>query len=262
MSCTRRTFLLGAAGMAGGWRSLFDGHTLAGWDDPGRRSPVGDSWAVRDGWIVSTPKPRLREDLLTKEEFGDFELSFEWRLERGSNTGVKYRVQECVFLDLSKMPRGMVSIQDQLAYEIKNRVSNRGAVADATAAKDYSIGFEFQIPDDAVHPDASARGGKHATGALYDMYAPLAKPARPAGEVNASRLIVRGDAVQHWINGVKALDARLDTTVVREGLRARWGSDHPVFRWLTDPSRKRGRIALQHHGDRACFRNLRIRELT
>jgi hypothetical protein len=259
MTLERRSFLLGAAGAAAGWRSLFDGRTLAGWDDPGRRSPAGNAWTVRDGWIVSTPKPRLREDLLSKEQFGDFELSFEWRLEKGSNTGLKYRVQECVFLDLSKMPRGMESIQDQLAYETGRHVSDRRAVADAASGKDYSIGFEYQIIDDAAHPDAVAAGGKHATGALYDLIAPSSKPARPAGEVNESLLVVRGDAVEHWINGMKVLSASLNTDAVREGLRSRWGPDHPVFRLLGDPARKRGRIALQHHGDRAWFRKLRIR---
>jgi len=257
MSCTRRTFLLGAAGMAGGWRSLFDGHTLAGWDDPGRRSPVGDSWAVRDGWIVSTPKPRLREDLLTKEEFGDFELSFEWRLERGSNTGVKYRVQECVFLDLSKMPRGMVSIQDQLAYEIKNRVSNRGAVADATAAKDYSIGFEFQILDDAVHPDAKAGvNGNRKNAGLYDLIPPQNVRFNGVGEWNRARIVVRGRHVEHWLNGFRTVEYERGTQMWRALV------DHSKYVvWPSFGEAPKGHILLQDHGNRVSFRSIKIREL-
>jgi hypothetical protein len=253
---------LAAPPAGSGWTVLFDGKSLAGWDDPSRRNPAGSSWKVEDGWIVAQAKPRIREDLVTLRDFADFELEFEWRVAAGSNSGLKYRVQRTVFLDLSKMPPGTESIQDQLAFEISRRVSDRSRILPEAKGKDYSIGFEFQLIDDAAHPDSRAGAGKHATGALYDMVAPSSAPARPAGQVNRSRLVVRGEAVEHWINGVKVVDASLGSAAVREGLAARWGAAHPVYQLLTGPARTRGRLALTHHGDPASFRNLRIRDVS
>ena len=244
----------------GGWTLLFDGVSMAGWDDPGRRQPPGDSWKVENGWLISQPKPRLREDLVTTRDFGDFELEFEWRVAPGTNSGVKYGVRQVVFLDLSKMPAGVESIQDQLRYELANRVPERGRLLPASRGKDYSIGFEFQLIDDALHSDSREGAGKHATGALYDLVPPSSAPARPAGQINRARLVVRGDSVEHWINGVLVVKASLASAAVREGLAARWGLDHPVYQMLSDRSRRQGRISLTHHGDQAFFRNIRIRE--
>jgi hypothetical protein len=256
-----QTNTLSEAERKAGWRLLFDGKTLDGWDDPGKRDPAGMSWKVEDGWLVAQAKPRIREDLVTLKEFGDFELVFEWRIDAGTNSGVKYRVQRTVFLDLSKMPAGMESIQDQLAYEISRRVSDRRGIAAGVKGKDYSAGFEFQVIDDARHPDSKEGGGKHATGALYDLAAPASTPARGAGEINTGRIVARGGRVEHWINGVKVLEASLDAAAVREGLAARWGTGHPVYEMLTGPALRRGRITLTHHGDRAAFRSIRVREL-
>jgi hypothetical protein len=234
--------------------------SLAGWDDPGRRQPPGTCWKVENGWIVSQPKPQLREDLVTLRDFGDFELEFEWRVASGTNSGLKYGVQDVVFIDFAKMPPGVESIQDQIRFQLSKRVSDRRRLLADSRGKDYSIGFEFQIIDDAVHPDSRAGAGKHATGALYDLVAPSSAPSRPAGEINHARIVVRGDAVQHWINGVRVVETSLASATVREGLAARWGLDHPVYRLLAGPSRKRGRLSLTHHGDQAFFRNIRIRE--
>jgi hypothetical protein len=244
-----------------GWRLLFDGKSLAGWDDPGRKQPPGDSWFVENGWIVSHPKPRLREDLLTTEEFGDFELTWEWRLRPGANTGLKYRVQQRVFLDLSKMPAGSTEIQQHLAFEMSRHVSDRAKIAPNGQGKDYVVAFEFQLIDDAAHPDAKAAGGRHATGALYDMAAPTAHPAKPSGAINNARLLVRGDAVEHWINGTRVLQANLRGPAERKALLARWGASHPVYKLLTEMPHHRGPITLQHHGDRAWFRSLKLRPL-
>lgn len=251
----------GAFGQGGGWVSLFDGKSFAGWDDPGKRTPAGMSWKVEDGWLVAQAKPRVREDLVSLKEFGDFELEFEYRIDAGTNSGVKYRVQKTVFLDLSKMPKGVESIQDQLAYEMSKRVSDRGGLAAAAKAKDYSVGFEFQVIDDARHPDSKEGGGKHATGALYDLKAPGKMASQAAGTVNRARIVVRGAKVEHWINGVKVLEGQLDSEEVRAGLEGRWGTAHPVYRMLTGPARTGGRIAITHHGDRAAYRGIRVREL-
>ncbi len=261
LSAAAQVNALTAAEKKAGWTLLFDGKTLESWDDPTYRDPAGTCWKVEDGWIVSVPKPRLREDLLTRREFRDFELAFEWRVDAGTNSGVKYRVQKNVFLDLSRMPKGTESIQDQIAYELANHVSDRTRILPTARGKDYSIGFEFQIIDDAGHADARVGDGKHSTGALYDMAGPSASPAKPAGSVNTARIVVRGDKVEHWINGVRVLQGSLAAPVVQEALAARWTTAHPVYQLLTGPALKSGRIAITHHGDGASYRNLKVREL-
>ncbi|MBI4891186.1 MAG: DUF1080 domain-containing protein [Acidobacteria bacterium] len=244
-----------------GWVLLFDGTTFRGWDDPALREPAGTCWKIEDGWLVAQPKPRIREDLATLREFRDFELVFEWRIDEGTNSGVKYRVQKSVFLDLSKMPQGMDSIQDQIAHELANHVSDRAHILPAARGKDYSIGFEFQIIDDARNADARIGDGKHSTGALYDMVGPTASPTRAAGSINTARIVVRGDQAEHWINGVLVFQGSLAAPVVQAALAARWTTAHPVYRLLTGPALKSGRIVITHHGDRAAYRNVKVREL-
>src|SRR5690349_13299670 len=104
MKTTRREFIaaaailpaLAAAEKADGWQVLFDGHSFDGWENPARKQPPGEAWAIEDGCLKAVPKPRMIEDLFTKATFRDFELTFEWKVARGSNSGVKYRIQDRV----------------------------------------------------------------------------------------------------------------------------------------------------------------------
>src|SRR5581483_9356055 len=125
--------------------------------------------------------------------------------------------------------------------------------------QDYVIGFEFQLIDDAANGDAV--NPKQNSGALYDMVAPSAHVTRPAGQFNQSRLVVRGNHVEHWINGVKVVDASLDSAEVREGIRARWGAGSSVAGLLENQPARECPISLQNHSDAAWFRNLKIRRL-
>ena len=79
---------------AAGWKLLFDGKSMKGWEDPSQEKPPGDGWIVADGCLKTVPNPRIREDLFTKENFGDFELAFEWKIAPKGNSGVKYRIQD------------------------------------------------------------------------------------------------------------------------------------------------------------------------
>ncbi|MFN9083970.1 MAG: DUF1080 domain-containing protein, partial [Acidobacteriota bacterium] len=76
---------------AAGWKLLFDGKSMTGWNDLRRQTPPGDSWAIEDGCLKAVPHPKLREDLFTAAKFGDFELAFEWKVSPGGNSGLKYR---------------------------------------------------------------------------------------------------------------------------------------------------------------------------
>lgn len=247
-----------SAPAASRWVSLFDGKSFAGWEDPGVRTPPGDSWAIDDGALMSRAKPRIREDLFTTATFGKYELEWDWRIEPGGNSGVKYSVQHSEFFDYSKV--STQEIQTQMIEQMEKKVSVRTQLAPNGTAKEYVVGFEYQMIDDARHADAKV-DAKHSCGSLYGMVAPSRAVARPAGEWNRSRIVFRGDSVEHWMNGVKIVATSLNEPTALQGLAERWGVQHPVYRMLAERPKKRTPIVLQNHGNRAWFKNLRVREL-
>ncbi|HEX9795066.1 MAG TPA: DUF1080 domain-containing protein [Planctomycetota bacterium] len=200
-----------------GWRSLFDGRSLAGWKSHGSAAPV-QGWEVRDGCLVRTG---AGGDLVTIEEFGDFELEFEFRLAAGTNSGVKYRVQE-------------------------------------RAGQSGMLGPEYQLLDDAAHPATAAR---HRTAALYDVLAPAAAPdlpvaVLPAGTWNHARIVAQDGRIEHWLNGIRVI--RADTGGAAWAA-ARAASKFAGAVGFAEPAR--GRIGLQDHGGEAWFRRIHLREL-
>jgi hypothetical protein len=241
-----------------GWRLLFDGKTMKGWQDPARKNRPGDAWAVENGCLKTRLKPRIEEDLISEESFGDFELKFAWRVSPGGNTGVKYRIQDTVFVDVSKHPtQAGEKFEQWLGREIAQRISDRARMAPGSRAFVYTVGFEFQLLDDERHPDAK-RDPRHVSGALYSMIAPAKRTARPAGQWNDALLVVRGNRVQHWINGEKVLEGTLDADAVRVGVMKRWAPAPSIRDSLLNP-RLRGPISLQHHSDEVWFRDVKIR---
>ena len=161
---------------AAGWRLLFDGSTLNGWRSLSRPEP-GAGWAVRDGAIVRTARSG---DLLTKDQYGDFELSIEWKVADETNSGILYRVS-------------------------------------TSGEQTYFTGPEYQILDnvrgaDRVNP-------KHRAAALYDLVAPPADYTRPVGEWNQTRILVRGWKIEHWLNGHKVVDVDLASAAGRDLVR-------------------------------------------
>ncbi len=236
---------------AAGWRLLFDGRTFAGWQDPARRSPPGDSFTIEDGCLKAAAHPRITEDLFTRDAFRDFELEFDWKIAPGGNSGVKYRIQDHVFL----IERPAARFEDQVNASLRNRPKQRPATG-----QDYVVGFEYQLLDNRLNPDA-LNGLTHQTGALYDMFPPSQDAARPVGEFNHSRLVVRGLHVEHWLNGVKVVDARLDAPEVAQACTRRWGAGSPVFDLLVKQPRRKCPISLQNHDTEAWFRNIKIRRL-
>jgi hypothetical protein len=242
-----------------GWTLVFDGASFGGWRDPARETPPGDSWEIENGCLKTRLKPRIAEDLISAESYGDFELVFDWRIAPGGNSGVKYRIQRQVFIDNTKIQGGPGGFEGMLYRELSTPVSARAALAPEARAQVYVIAFEMQLLDDDKHPDAR-NGPKYQTGALYSMLPRTAAAARPPGEWNTGRIVARGSRVEHWVNGVKVLDGDLADPEVRAGVQKRWGPYPEIFRMFTEP-KPSGPISLQHHGDLAWFRNIKIRRL-
>jgi 3-keto-disaccharide hydrolase len=235
-----------------GWMLLFDGESMRGWVDPRQKTPPGDSWSIEDGCLKAKSKPRLREDLFSQQNFRDFELVFEWRISPKGNSGVKYRIQDhFVVLPRKEGERFEASVQRTLQSPRAKRQPD---------LEDYVVGFEYQITDDAGNTDARS-SPKHMTGALYDMVAPAGAAPRPLSEFNQSRIIVQGNRVEHWLNGVKVVDSTLDAPEAMAGIQKRWSIAPAVLTMLAKQPKKDCPISLQNHNDEAWFRNIKIRRL-
>jgi hypothetical protein len=159
---------LSAAEAAEGWRLLFDGRDLSAWRGFRRETPPA-SWSAAGGVLSFAPGDD-RGDLMTREQFGDFELRLEWRISPAGNSGIIYRVTE-------------------------------------DSSQPWHTGPEMQVLDDDGHPD-SARGidRNRTAGALYDVVGTPPGVVRPVGEWNEVRIVARGSQLEHWMNGVKVVD--------------------------------------------------------
>jgi len=237
---------------AAGWRLLFDGKSYKNWEDPTKKSPPSNAFTIEDGCIKSLPHASIDEDLFTKEKFTDFELEFDWKISPGGNSGIKYRIQDRVML--ADEVKGQ-KFEDRVNASMKNRRADRPA-----KGQDYVIGFEYQVLDNEKNPDAR-RGTNHQAGALYDMISPAKDATKPVGEFNHSRLVVKGDHVEHWLNSEKVVDGSLKDAGVAKGSAARWGTESPVYDLLVNQPRKECQISVQNHNSDAWFKNIKIRKL-
>jgi hypothetical protein len=236
---------------ARGWRLLFDGATMHGWEDPASSRPPGDAWLIEDGCLKSRARPRVRRDLFTTESFGDFELVFDWRVAAHANSGVKYRIQDRFWVEDRPADPKLKRFEDLTNYRMLHRLS----VA-PSPGQEYVVGFEYQVIDNSVFKPG--QGLLQRAGSLYDMIAASRDASRPSGEWNHSRIAAKGTHVEHWLNGVKVVDTTLDSPDVRAGIETRWGPGTPVAKALANP-KSQGPISLQNHNDEAWFRNIKIR---
>jgi len=158
-----------------GWQLLFDGIFMNQWRKPNSDSFPSRGWIVENGVLFIEGGGHTGGDIMTKEQFDDFEFTTDFKLTEGANSGIKYSVH--IF---SPPVRGL------------------GAL----------LGPEYQLLDDEKHPDAKAgRNGDRKLGSLYDMLPSRTGDAlHPIGEWNTARIVSKGNHVEHWLNGVKVLE--------------------------------------------------------
>jgi len=158
---------------ADGWKLLFNGQNMDGWRT--YQNKENDSWEVTDGALHCKPEGEAeqRADILTVDQYGDFELAFDWKIAPTDNSGVIYRATE--------------------EFE-----------------QPYLSGPEYQVIDDKGYPDKLSP--TQTSGSNYDMHAaPDNKPINPPGEWNTARIIAKGNHVEHWLNGTKVVEYEINS---------------------------------------------------
>ncbi|MBI4906900.1 MAG: DUF1080 domain-containing protein [Acidobacteria bacterium] len=239
---TRRAWFAGmfaatasAQQQPGLWRELIQNGTFDGWRSPSGKTPLGGAWIVRDGILSVRPYVHRRTDLWTEEEFGEFELEWEWKAEKGANSGIKYWVQSAPTLVIVK------------ENEKWRSVPGPDAAARDEPTLEYSIGVEYQMADDEFEPTSLVRRDSRA-GGIYGAFPPDPEAVRRHGEWNQSRILVKAGRVEHWLNGVRVVDTTPDAL----DLQLKEKSSYKI-------AKRRGPVALQYHQTVVSFRKMRIR---
>src|SRR5262245_36214864 len=218
-----------------GWKLLFDGKTFNGWRSYYETMDPSKGWSIEAGCLKNS-KGNGRPgsgggDIMTTEQFTDFDFRFEWSMPPGGNSGVLYLFQE----RQNKPGAGMYMGDDGRS----------------------PVGPEYQLLDDERHQDAIRNGPMRSTGSLYSLVPPNdAKRLKPVGEFNESRIVVQGKHVEHWLNGAKIVEYDLESPALIDAIAKSKYKDVPGF-----GAKIKSRILLQDHGDEVRVRNLKIRAL-
>jgi hypothetical protein len=185
-------FQLSRAEIAEGWKMILDGKTTTGWRGfKMDHAPTG--WSVKNGDLVYTPGSE-GGDIMTVDEYGDFELRLEWKIEPAGNSGIMYRVSE--------------------KYDAP-----------------WQTGPEMQVLDDAGHPDGHSPFT--SAGSAYAVYAPSKKVVKAANQFNEVRIICKGNHVEHWLNGVKIVEYELGGDDWKAKVAASKFKDSPDYGKMT-----------------------------
>jgi len=204
-----------------GWQLLFDGRTTAGWRGY-RSATMPASWKVENGSLLSRPaQGESTGDIVTVNQYDDFELLLEWKMTKGGNSGVIYRATE----------------------EYENV---------------WESGAEYQILDNTGHMDGL--NPLASAGGCYAVFAPARDTTRPLGQWNKTRIVAKGKHVEHWLNGEKLLEYDVDTELWRAHVKTSkyFMTAYGQGKWGLSP---KGHIALQDYGGAIEFRNIKIRPL-
>lgn len=212
---------------AAGWKLLWDGKTTNGWSSERGGSFPATGWKIADGTLSVTDTGGKEGgdagDIITDRKYASYELTADFRVTEGANSGILYLVD----LDLKKGPGS-------------------------------PVGYEYQILDDALHPDAKrGKNGDRTVASLYDLIPAAAdKPIHPVGEWNTARILVQGTHCEHWLNGRKVLSYDRASPEFQQIVADSKFKVYPGFALMHNTQ-----IVLQDHGFPVSFRNLKIREL-
>lgn len=218
-----------------GWELLFDGKTFNGWRGLGRETVQPDHWKVEKGNIrkVNNNEVPLQAngervdggDLMTIETFDNFELSFEWKIKKAGNSGIKYNVSE--------------------------------TFSTSHGGKYSALGFEYQILDDNDEKYKDKLKPTQYTGALYEMYEAKNVHIKPLEEFNTSRILLNGNHGEHWLNGVKVLEYEFATAEFDSLFQLSKYHKYPDFE-----KKRKGHLVITNHSDDSWYRNIKIRKLS
>ncbi|ANW96663.1 hypothetical protein AXE80_10430 [Wenyingzhuangia fucanilytica] len=211
-----------------GWKLLWDGKTTNGWRGAKLDKFPEKGWVIENGElsVLSSggAESRAGGDIVTNELFKDFELKVDFKVTPGGNSGIKYYVDTEI---------------------------NKGSGS--------SIGLEYQILDDDLHPDAKLGNheGSRTVSSLYDLIqADVNKPINPVGEWNTAHIISKNNHIEHWLNGTKVLEYERKSDHFRKLV-----SESKYVKWPNFGELEKGQILLQDHGDLVSFKNVKVRSI-
>lgn len=221
--------------VAEGWKLLWDGKTTEGWRGAKLTDFPQEGWSIEDGLLVVADAGGAESenggDIVTIKQYENFELEVDFKITEGANSGIKY------FVDTEL---------------------NKG--------KGSSIGCEFQILDDRLHPDAKkGTNGNRTLASLYDLITANAHNFNPHESTkkrvnryawNRARVVVNGADVEHYLNGILVVKYNRSGQQWKDQVAASKYKDWPNFGEAT-----KGHILLQDHGDQVFFKNIKIKEL-
>ena len=211
--------------IAAGWQLLFDGHSTAGWRGYNRDSFPTRGWRVENGELLvehsGEEEAGFGGDIVTEDSFDDFELKVDFLLTDTANSGILYRVIE---------QEGSAIWHNAPEYQL--------------------------LDDDTYIAMASMDMNTHLTGDNYDLHSASSRPTNPIGEWNTARIIVDGQHVEHWLNGVKTVEYEIGSPDWEALVAKSKFSGYPAYGRTA-----RGPIGLQDHGHLVKFRNIKIRPL-